>query len=88
MLLNSIEECVNNIWDKYDQDDNDHLDKKESKKFIMDVLRESGLFFASISLDGDQRLVREVFYEIDSDKDRRISRPEMIMSIAKIIGLV
>ena len=88
ILLNSIEECVNNIWDKYDKDDNDHLDKKESKKFIMDVLRESGLFFASISHDGDQRLVREVFHEIDSDKDRRISRTEMIMSIAKIIGLV
>ena len=88
MLLTAIEECVNNIWNRYDSDDNDHLDKKESKKFIMDVLRESGLFFSSFSPEGDQRLVREVFHEIDSDKDRRISRPEMILSIAKIIGLL
>jgi hypothetical protein len=88
ILLTAIEACVNNIWDRYDSDDNDHLDKKESKKFIMDVLKETGLFSSSISPEGDLRLVREVFHEIDSDKDRRISRPEMIMSIAKIIGLV
>jgi Ca2+-binding EF-hand superfamily protein len=79
---------VNNIWDRYDKDDNDHLDKKESKKFIMDVLRESGLFFNSLSPEGDTRMVREVFHEIDSDNDHRISRAEMKRSIAKIIGLV
>jgi hypothetical protein len=53
ILLTAIEACVNNIWDRYDSDDNDHLDKKESKKFIMDVLKESGLFSNSISPEGD-----------------------------------
>ncbi len=88
ILLQAIEDCVNNIWDRYDQDDNDLLDKKESKKFIMDVLRESGLFINSLSPEGDTRLVREVFHEIDSDNDHRISRTEMKRSIAKMIGLV
>jgi Ca2+-binding EF-hand superfamily protein len=54
----------------------------------MDVLRESGLFFNSLSPEGDTRMVREVFHEIDSDNDHRISRTEMKRSIAKIIGLV
>ena len=88
MLLEAIGHCVNNILDGYGQDDKDHLDKKESKKFIMDVLHERALFFNSLSPEGDIRMVREVFHEIDSGSGRRISRTEMKRSIAKTIGLV
>jgi Ca2+-binding EF-hand superfamily protein len=87
ILLDNIDLIIDNIWDQYDQDGNDYLDKQEARKFIRDVLRESGLFGNTMSNEVDERLIKEVFHEIDADHNRRISKEEMKKSIAMIIGI-
>ena len=88
ILLDNIDIIISNIWDQYDQDGNENLDKQEARKFIGDVLKESGLFGNSMTNEVDERLIKEVFQAIDSDKNRRISKQEMKKSIAMIIGIV
>lgn len=50
---------VEDIWDAYDKDGNGYLDLREARKFLRDVIRESGLY----KVEGGFRAAR--FEEID-----------------------
>ena len=39
----ALEECLDDIWDHYDDDGNGQLEYKEAKKFLKDVMKESGI---------------------------------------------
>jgi Ca2+-binding EF-hand superfamily protein len=44
LLLAAVEQVVEDIWDNYDKDGNGFLDLREARKFLRDVIRESGLY--------------------------------------------
>jgi polyhydroxyalkanoate synthesis regulator phasin len=39
----ALEECLNDIWDNYDEDGNGVLEFNEAKRFLKDVMKESGM---------------------------------------------
>ena len=41
MIDSSISKCVDEIWSKYDKDDNGHLDKDEVRLFVRDLLSDN-----------------------------------------------
>ena len=53
-----IQLCVENKWDKYDDDGNGYLDKKETRQFVRDgsgtiKRNEMGAFVLKCALDGE-----------------------------------
>lgn len=110
LLAQAVQTVVEDIWDTYDKDGNGFLDLKEARKFLRDVIRESGLYQADggfgrqeeVDHRGatglaivdhehrgakEERHVREAFFEIDTDNNRRISKDEMKEQIGMIIGI-
>ena len=71
LLLAAIDNCIEDIWSSYDRDGNGFLDLHEAKKFLKDVIRESGVFSGEHFGEGgrhtaaEERHVREAFLEID-----------------------
>ncbi len=86
LLLGAIDKCIDDIWDHYDKDGNGFLDLHEARKFLRDIIRESGLYYGEDSLMEEHR-VREAFLDIDTDNNRRISKDEMKEQLGKIIGI-
>lgn len=42
ILSTTLDRCINEIWESYDRDNNGILDMHEARRFLKDVLRESG----------------------------------------------
>ena len=71
-----IAKCVDEIWKKYDDDDNGYLDKEETKKFVKDTLSDmsDGAGFNDDDFD-------QCFNEFDNDKSGTIEKAEMVQFI-------
>mmetsp|Transcript_36488 Transcript_36488/g.27054 ORF Transcript_36488/g.27054 Transcript_36488/m.27054 type:complete len:84 (-) Transcript_36488:29-280(-) len=68
----NIDNIIEEIWTKYDQDGNNCLDKDETKEFIENFLKERG---AEKELSAEE--FEEHFRTLDKDGDGTISREEM-----------
>ena len=76
---------MEDIWKEYDKDGNGHLDKEETKAFVLKTLcemkggeRESD--FSTEDFDA-------CFAEFDKDKSGTIEKEEMATFIKKVAGL-
>jgi Ca2+-binding EF-hand superfamily protein len=67
----ALEDCLEDIWDNYDEDGNGVLEYKEAKKFIKDVLRESGMGKVS------SKDIKKAFNDFDADKSGTMDKAEM-----------
>lgn len=72
-----IDQCVEDIWHKYDLDGSNKLDIQETKKFITDILKEIGNL-ASF----EEKQFEDCFKEFQND-DEKIDRKEMGTFILK-----
>ena len=78
-----IARCVQEIWDQYDTDKSNALDKAETRKFMEATLGEMTGVNGNISDEDFQ----QVFGEFDKNGDGTISREEMGAFIKKVAGL-
>ena len=78
-----IARCVQEIWDQYDTDKSNALDKTETRKFMEATLSEMTGVSGNISDEDFQ----QVFGEFDKNGDGTISREEMGAFIKKVAGL-
>ena len=75
-----IQECIDEIWQEYDRDNNGYLDKDECKKFILSTVDEmKGVPLPKGELDFDS-----CFDEIDTDNSGHISKEEMVNLFRKV----
>merc|ERR1739844_840068 len=79
---NVIGKCVDEIWSKYDDDNNGYLDKQETKRFVQDTLADmaDGAGFNDDDFD-------QCFREFDKDGSGTIERGEMVQFIKQVAGL-
>ena len=79
-----IAKCVDDIWSDYDQDGNGHLDREETKEFVIATLNE-------MSDDGQVEFsdedFKKCFREFDKDGNGTIDKVEMATFIKKVAGL-
>ena len=81
-----IAKCVDEIWGQYDTDNSGSLDKEETKKFVMETLKDMS------SGDGGNGEVNDAdfeqtFKEFDKDGNGTIEKDEMAAFIKKVAGL-
>ena len=69
----AIEGVIDKIWDQYDVDNSDQLEKDEIKMFLINSLKElrSGSDFSQEAFD-------EVFSNLDKDGSGSVEKQEMI----------
>ena len=80
-----IRRCVDDIWDQYDTDKNDTLDKVECRAFVENTIKE---FTGKDTLeDYPMDNFDEAFQMIDKDESGTIARGEMVRFIRKVAGL-
>eukprot|EP00347_Sterkiella_histriomuscorum_P010822 403374794 len=77
----ALEECLNDIWDNYDADRNGTLEFKEAKKFLKDVMKESGMEKISTAE------LKKAFDDFDTDGSGAISKDEMKVLIRMLTGI-
>ena len=77
-----IKRCVDDIWDKYDNDGNGVLDKEETKQFVIEQLQEieEGKQFDDDDFD-------ECFRNFDVDGSGTIDQAEMVEFIKRAAGI-
>ena len=75
-----IEQCVEDIWHKYDKDGSGELDKEEARAFAEKIL---GPAAASFSDDDFEN----IFLEFDGDGSGKIDKKEMASFIKRVTGL-
>ena len=80
-----IQRCVDDIWDEYDADRSNTLDKEELKRFVLTTIKEfSGAeSLEEFSMDDFDK----TFDEFDEDKNGTIDRHEMVRFIRRVAGL-
>ena len=68
-----IAKCVDEIWEKYDNDNSGALDKDETKRFVQDTLTDmaDGAGFSDTDFD-------QCFSEFDKDNSGTIEKNEMV----------
>ena len=77
-------EAIQNIWDKYDTDGSQELDKPETKRFIIEILKRFNPDKGhSGSLISDREFNR-LFERFDADASGTISKNEMLRFYAAI----
>mmetsp|Transcript_2824 Transcript_2824/g.1936 ORF Transcript_2824/g.1936 Transcript_2824/m.1936 type:complete len:88 (+) Transcript_2824:57-320(+) len=77
-----IEKCIDDIWKKYDKDNNGHLDKHETRLFVQQTLKEM-----EVNDDFKEDDFEGTFKEFDKDGNGTISREEMKIFIKKVAGI-
>ena len=77
----ALEECINDIWDHYDDDRNNLLEYKEAKRFLKDVMKESGMEKISSSE------IKKAFDDFDTDGSGAISKDEMKELVRMLTGI-
>ena len=78
-----VAQCVDEIWQVFDDDNSGQLDKEEAMKFIKVTLQ-------GLQEDGGQLTNEELeacFQEFDEDQSGTIERNEMTSFIKKVAGL-
>ena len=70
-----IDEVLDDIWDTYNDDGNEHLDREEMEKFIYVTLIETGIrSFANLEeLKNDEKF-QACFLQFDEDNSGEVSR--------------
>ena len=80
-----IQKCVDDIWDEYDIDKNESLDRQECRRFILNTLRElTGTDMEETFNDDDFNFTFDLF---DEDQSGTIEKREMVRFIKKVAGL-
>ena len=77
----ALNECLNDIWDNYDADGNGTLEFNEAKKFLKDVMKESGIEELST------KELKNAFDDFDEDGSGAISKDEMLILIRMLTGI-
>ena len=75
--MQAVDKCIEDVWEIYDKDGNGSLDINEARKFLRDVIRESGIFSGKDSKEQESRRIKEAFSDIDTDNSRNIQKDEM-----------
>ena len=78
----TISNAAEEIWQRFDRDNNGFLDKIESEKMFRQIMIELGE--TEDFTDGD---FKTAFREFDKDRNGRISRDEMQLFIIKMADL-
>ena len=78
----TVDKCVNDIWDQFDRDKSGYLDKSEARAFIQNSLFELGEV-GEFTEDDFQKC----FQEFDKDGNGTISKDEMKTFIRIVAGL-
>ena len=76
-----LQQCVEDIWHKYDEDNSGELDKEEARQFAAAILGKDNV--ANFS-DEDFDIC---FREFDDDGSGKIDKAEMVLFIKKVTGL-
>ena len=79
-----IAKIVDEIWAKYDDDNNGYLDKTETKQFVRDTL---GEMTDGDAMEGNDDEFEACFAEFDEDGSGTIEKAEMVKFIMKVAGL-
>ena len=77
-----VSNAADEIWQRFDRDNNGFLDKIESEKMFRQIMIELGE--TEDFTDGD---FKTAFREFDKDRNGRISRDEMQLFIIKMADL-
>ena len=78
----TIENAVEEIWQRFDVDNSGFLDREESEKMFRQILTEFGE-----SIDFTDADFRVAFKEFDKNRNGRIARDEMKLFIIKMADL-
>ena len=80
-----IQRCVDDIWDEYDKDKNNTLDKEECRNFVINTIKE---FTGQECMDDyPMDTFDESFVLFDVDNSGTIDKSEMVRFIRKVAGL-
>ena len=73
--LAAIKECSDQIFRKYDTNQNGFIDKHEALYFFKD-------FFALINLKFDRKIAASMFRKFDKDGDNKLSKNEIFQIVS------
>lgn len=76
-----IGKIVQQVWFQYDVDRSGYLDKRETLRFLNDILAQHGRQQATLSM------FNRFYAEFDLNGDGRISKTEMARFLRKFMGL-
>lgn len=76
-----IGKIVQQVWFQYDVDRSGYLDKRETLRFLNDILAQQGRQQATLSM------FNRFYAEFDLNGDGRISKTEMARFLRKFMGL-
>lgn len=76
-----IQKTVEDLWSKFDKNQNGYLDKEEALEFIRQTLDDVAKDVAK-----DDEAIEEAFNQFDVDGNGRIAKPEMIHFIRSVIN--
>ena len=72
---------VDEIWDKWDKDQNGTLDKAEMRGFVEATMRE-----ANINKTVTDEEFNQIFQQFDIDSSQTIERDEMAVFVKRMAG--
>ena len=77
VVESNISKCVEEIWSKYDKDDNGHLDKDEVRQFVNDLLSDNKHLREADGSAYNDAEFEECFSSFDKDGSGTIDKEEM-----------
>ena len=75
-----IQQCVTDVWSKFDKDNNEILDKIECRRFVISILGHN-----ENSLSEEE--FTTIFNEFDKNGNGVIEKGEMFQFLKKALGL-
>ena len=78
----ALMETVNNIWEKWDKNENGNLDRQEMRAFVEATLVEAGQENTSQRLSEEE--FDSIFREFDIDGSGTIEKDEMAILVKKM----
>ena len=75
----ALQTTINQIWDKYDKDGNNTLDKSEMRAFIQETMKEAG-----VNKEITEEEFNTIFSQFDIDGSETIERDEMAVLVKKM----
>ena len=78
----ALMETVNNIWEKWDKNENGNLDKAEMRQFVEATLLEAGQDGKAQRLSDEE--FNSIFNEFDIDGSGTIEKDEMAILVKRM----